>query len=102
MFEHEAAGDYDAAIAAAAEAAAIGERFGDADLFALAAQDAGHPADRARAASRRACALLDEAMVAVTAGELSPIVNGLRLLRRDRRAARRRTSCAARRSGRPR
>ena len=41
MLEHEAAGDPDAAIAAAAEAAAIGERFGDADLFALAAQDQG-------------------------------------------------------------
>ena len=41
MFEHEAAGDRDAAIAAAAEAAAVGERFGDADLFALAAQDRG-------------------------------------------------------------
>ena len=54
MFEHEAAGDREAAIAAAAEAAAIGERFGDADLFALAAQDQGHHADRARAGSRRA------------------------------------------------
>ena len=39
MFEHEAAGDHDAAIAAAADAAAIGERFGDADLFALAGHD---------------------------------------------------------------
>jgi hypothetical protein len=35
--EHEAAGDYEAAIAVATEAAAIGERFGDPDLFALAA-----------------------------------------------------------------
>jgi len=41
MFEREAAGDHEAAIAAAAEAVAIGERFGDADLFALAAQDQG-------------------------------------------------------------
>src|ERR671915_189580 len=41
VFEHEAAGDHEAAIAAAAEAAEIAQRFGDADLFALAAQDHG-------------------------------------------------------------
>ena len=54
---------------------AIGERFGDADLFALAAQDEGILLIvRGRVAE--GLALLDEAMVAVTAGELSPIVNG--------------------------
>ena len=75
MFEHAAAGDQEAAIAAAAEAAAIGERFGDADLFALAAQDQGIMLiGRGRVAE--GLRLLDEAMVAVTAGELSPIVNG--------------------------
>ncbi len=75
MFAHVAAGDREAAIAAAGEAAAIGERLGDADLFALASHDQGilliehgRVADGLR--------LLDEAMVAVTAGELSPIVNG--------------------------
>jgi DNA-binding CsgD family transcriptional regulator len=75
LFEHEAAREYDAAIAVGAEAVAIGERFGDADLFALAAQNQGillikqgRVADGLR--------LLDESMVAVTAGELSPIVNG--------------------------
>ena len=75
MFEHEAAGDNEAAIAAGAEAVAIGERFGDADLFALAAQEQGIlliETGRVVEGLR----LLDEAMVAVTAGELSPIVNG--------------------------
>ena len=75
MLEHEAAGDLDAALAAGAEAIALGERFGDPDLFALAAQDQGILLIRSGrfAAGLR---LLDEAMVAVTAGELSPIVNG--------------------------
>ncbi|MGH2742518.1 MAG: helix-turn-helix transcriptional regulator, partial [Thermoleophilaceae bacterium] len=73
--EHEAAGDFEAAIAACAEAVAIGERFGDRDLFALAAQDQGILLiGRGRVAE--GLGLLDEAMVAVTAGELSPIVNG--------------------------
>ena len=35
-------GDLEAAAAAAGEAAAIGERFGDSDLFALAAHEQGH------------------------------------------------------------
>ncbi len=74
-FEHAAAGDQDAAIAAAAEAAAIGERFGDADLFALAAQDQGIMLI-GRGQVAEGLSLLDEAMVAVTADELSPIVNG--------------------------
>jgi DNA-binding NarL/FixJ family response regulator len=76
VFEHEAAGDHEAAIAAAAAAAAIGERFADPDLFALAAQDQGiRLIEQGRVA--QGLGLLDEAMMAVTAGELSPIVNGL-------------------------
>ena len=75
MFEHVAAGDFEAAIAAGAEAAAIGERFGDADLFALAAQDQGILLIK-QGRVAEGLSLLDEAMVAVTAGELSPIVNG--------------------------
>ena len=75
MFEHEAAGDLDAAIAAGADAAAIGERFGDADLFALATHDRGILLIK-QGRVVEGLALLDEAMVAVTAGELSPIVNG--------------------------
>jgi DNA-binding CsgD family transcriptional regulator len=76
VFEHEAAGDHEAAIAVGAEAVAIGERFGDADLFALAAQDRGILLIK-HGRVAEGLALLDEAMVAVTAGELSPIVNGL-------------------------
>jgi tetratricopeptide (TPR) repeat protein len=71
-----AAGDPEAAYAAAQEAAAIGRRFGDADLFALALHGQG----RARLRAGRVeegLALLDEAMVAVTGDELSPIVSGV-------------------------
>jgi DNA-binding NarL/FixJ family response regulator len=76
MFQREAAGDFEAAAALAAEAAEIGERFGDADLFALAVHSHGILlVQQGRAAE--GLALLDEAMVAVTAGELSPIVSGL-------------------------
>jgi DNA-binding NarL/FixJ family response regulator len=75
MLDLTAAGDTDAALAAGAEAVAIGERFGDADLFALAAQDEGILLiEHGQVAE--GLALLDEAMVAVTTGELSPIVNG--------------------------
>jgi DNA-binding CsgD family transcriptional regulator len=75
MFEHRAAGDYDAAMAATAEAAAIGEHFGDADLFALATEDRGALLI-AIGRIAEGLRLLDEAMVAVTAGELSPMVSG--------------------------
>ncbi len=75
MFERAAAGDHDAAIAAGAEAAAIGQRFGDQDLFALAAQDQGALLIK-QGRVAEGLALLDEAMVAVTAGELSPMVSG--------------------------
>jgi DNA-binding CsgD family transcriptional regulator/tetratricopeptide (TPR) repeat protein len=75
VFERRAQGRDEDAIAAAAEAAAIGERFHDADLFALATHDHGLLLiDQGRVAE--GLRLLDEAMVAVTAGELSPIVNG--------------------------
>ena len=75
-FMHEARGDYDAAAAVAGEAAAAGERFGDRDLCALARQAQGHflvMGGRLDEGLR----LLDEAMVAVTTGELSPIPTGL-------------------------
>jgi DNA-binding CsgD family transcriptional regulator len=76
VFEQEMRGDLDGAAATAAEAAAIGERFGDSDLFALAAHEQGHVLIRLGRV-REGLRLLDEAMVAVTAGELSPIVSGI-------------------------
>jgi DNA-binding CsgD family transcriptional regulator len=75
MFEHEATGDYEGAAATAADAAGIGERFGDADLFALAVHSQGILLVK-QGRVVEGLGLLDEAMVAVTAGELSPIVSG--------------------------
>jgi DNA-binding CsgD family transcriptional regulator/tetratricopeptide (TPR) repeat protein len=69
-------GDYEAAYAAAAEAAAIGERCGDPDLIACARHQQGR-ARLQQAQVQAGLALLDETMVMVTAGELSPLVTGL-------------------------
>jgi DNA-binding CsgD family transcriptional regulator len=76
MLQHEASGDWEAAYATAADAAEIGERFGEADLFALAVHEQGHALVK-QGQVEEGFGLLDEAMVAVTAGELSPIVTGL-------------------------
>jgi DNA-binding CsgD family transcriptional regulator len=76
LLAHVAAGDPEAACAAAAEAAEIGQRFGDADLLALAVHEQGHALVR-QGRVEEGMSLLDETMVAVTAGELSPIVTGL-------------------------
>ncbi|MDQ3379497.1 MAG: LuxR C-terminal-related transcriptional regulator [Actinomycetota bacterium] len=76
VFQLEAAGDFVGAAAVAAEAVAIAECFGDADGFALA----GHARGKMLIKSGRVkegLALLDETMVAVTAGELSPEVTGI-------------------------
>ena len=73
---HGGGGDDAAAGAVAAEAAAIGRRFGDADLVALVVQEQGHALIR-QGHLEMGLRLLDETMVAVTAGELSPIVTGL-------------------------
>ena len=76
IFEQEGSGDLEAAAATAAEAAAVGERFADPDLFALAAHERGHILIRL-GDLKQGLGLLDEAMVAVTAGELSPIPCGI-------------------------
>lgn len=76
VFGHMARGDPDAAADAAAGAAAIGARFDDADLFALAAQLQGLVLIR-RGELAAGLSLLDEAMVTVTAGEVSPIPAGI-------------------------
>jgi DNA-binding CsgD family transcriptional regulator len=76
MFQHEAAGDYEGAAATAAEAAEIDERFADPDLVALAIHARGSILIK-DGRVREGLALLDEAMIAVTAGELSPAVTGI-------------------------
>jgi DNA-binding CsgD family transcriptional regulator len=69
-------GDYEAAYATAAEAAAIGERCGDPDLVACARHQQGRVRVQ-QAQVQAGLALLDETMIMVTAGELSPLVTGL-------------------------
>ena len=75
-FQREAAGELEAAAATAADAVAVAERCGDDDLFALAVHMQGHLLVNA-GQTEMGLGLLDEAMVAVTTGALSPIVSGL-------------------------
>jgi DNA-binding NarL/FixJ family response regulator len=68
--------DFQGAHDAAAEVIEIGQRFGDADLVALGVMDQGHALlELGRTAD--GLRLIDESMVAVTSGELSPIVAGI-------------------------
>jgi DNA-binding CsgD family transcriptional regulator len=76
VLQQAAGGDYEGASATAAKAAEIGERFGEGDLIALAVQEQGNALIK-QGLIEEGLGLLDEAMVAVTAGELSPIVTGL-------------------------
>ena len=69
-------GDGEGARAAADEAAGIGERFADQDLIACARHLQGRSLLR-QGRVGPGLTLLDEAMLAVVAGELSPIVTGL-------------------------
>ena len=82
------------------QAARLGERFGDAQLMAFGRLGVGEALIRAGQVCAAGVALLDEVMVAVTAGEVSAIGVGHRLLRRDRRHARSSSTCAGPRSGR--
>jgi DNA-binding CsgD family transcriptional regulator len=75
-FEHELSGDFEGAAATAAAAVEVGERFGDRDLFALAIHTQGTVVTKAGRIAE-GLRLLDEAMVAVTAGECSPVVAGI-------------------------
>ncbi len=76
VLQRAAAGDHEGAYATAVDAAEIGERFGDRDLLALAVQEQGCALIQ-QGQIEEGLGLLDEAMVAVTAGELSPVVTGL-------------------------
>jgi DNA-binding CsgD family transcriptional regulator len=70
-----AEGDYDGAAEVFARAVAIGLRFADPDLAALGRHGQGRALIRLGRAAE-GVSLLDEAMVAVTAGEVSPLVAG--------------------------
>lgn len=68
--------EYEAAYAIACEAATIGERCDDVDLIACARHQQGRIRLQ-QGQVEAGLALLDETMLAVTAGELSPLVTGL-------------------------
>jgi DNA-binding NarL/FixJ family response regulator len=76
LFQHEADGDVEGAASASAEAIAIGERFDDADLVAFGSFTQGDALIRL-GRLREGLALLDLAMVAVLAGEVSPVSSGI-------------------------
>ena len=69
-------GDYGAGHETAAEAAAIGERFGDADLVWLARDEQGRAlVNQGRV--KEGLRLVDELLLIAAAGELSPVVTGI-------------------------
>jgi DNA-binding CsgD family transcriptional regulator len=70
------AGDAGTAYATWTEAAAIGERYRDPDLVTMARMGQGHTLVR-QGRAEEGFRLVDETMVAVTTGELSPIVAGI-------------------------
>ncbi len=76
VFQHEAAGEFDAAAAVAGDAVEIGERLRDPDLFSLAAHAQGYMLIRVGRV-REGLSLLDEAMVVATTAEVSPFVLGI-------------------------
>jgi DNA-binding CsgD family transcriptional regulator len=76
MLDAFASGDAETAAALGAEAAAIGERFGDRDLATIGRMDQGH-ALLLQGKTEEGFRLVDETMVAATTGELSPIVAGI-------------------------
>jgi ATP/maltotriose-dependent transcriptional regulator MalT len=75
-FRRQAMGDQDGAFAAVAGAAEVAERFGDADLLAVAVHFQGLIRIK-QGRLEEGLRLLDEAMVGVTAGELSPVITGV-------------------------
>jgi DNA-binding CsgD family transcriptional regulator len=76
LLEHSGKGDFGAAYSTAAEIAEIGERFGDQDLVSIAQMEQGHALVR-QGRTQEGLRLVDETMVSVTAGELSPVVAGI-------------------------
>jgi DNA-binding CsgD family transcriptional regulator/tetratricopeptide (TPR) repeat protein len=76
IFRHNSVGEYESASEAGIEAAAIAERFRDVDLLAMTL----HAAAFARVRQGRiedGLRLIDEAMVSVIGGEVSPFFTGI-------------------------
>jgi DNA-binding CsgD family transcriptional regulator len=76
VFRSIAAGEYTTARAIAADAAELGARLHDPDLYAFGRSFEGHALIR-QGELADGLRLLDEAMVAVTSGELSSLVAGV-------------------------
>ena len=76
LLECSTKGDVLGVLDAAVDVAAIGERHGDRDLVAIGLMEQGHALVRLGRADD-GLRLIDETMVAVTSGELSPIVAGI-------------------------
>ena len=76
VFRHEAAGEFEAAAALAAEAVSLAERFGDAEGFALASHAQGSMLIKAGRVAE-GLAILDESMLTAVRGDLSPIATGI-------------------------
>jgi hypothetical protein len=95
VFRSLGSGDLDATAATSERILAIGTRFANPDLVAFAKHFLGQVRAR-RGEVEAGLRLLDEAMVAATAGELHPILTGLVYCKR---AARRCTRSTGRGSG---
>ena len=76
ILEESSRGDFEVARAIAADATQIGERFGDRDLVAIGLMEQGHALVRLGRTSD-GLRLVDESMVGVSTGDLSPIVAGI-------------------------
>lgn len=74
--EQMAGGDWEAGYRTASDAAAIGERFGDADLVWLARDEQGRALVK-QGRVHDGLRLVDEVLVVATGGELSPVVTGI-------------------------
>ena len=76
MVEQLMHGDTAGILQTAPEVVAIGQRFSDADLVSLGLMEHGHALIRS-GRTEDGTRLIDESMLAVTSGELSPIVAGI-------------------------
>lgn len=76
VFQHEASGDFLAAASVAAEAATLAKRFDHAEGYALSVQIQGSMLIKGGRV-KEGLSLLDEAMVTIAGGKVSPMATGL-------------------------